>query len=85
MTNTSKKAVENVSLETTIKSLENLVEQLENEGTSLEDSLTAFEVGIELTRKAQQALSEAEQKVRLLLEDNDIPEDVVTDSSDDRK
>ena len=73
MTSQSKKAADSSTFESTIESLESLVEKLENQETSLEDSLAAFETGIGLTRKAQAALSEAEQKVRLLLESNGEP------------
>lgn len=37
---------------------------------SLEASLAAFEAGVKLTRECQQALTEAEQKVSLLMEKN---------------
>ena len=50
--------------------LETLVERLENGELSLEDSLSAFEQGIGLTRDCQAALSQAEQKVQILLERN---------------
>ncbi|MFB0950103.1 MAG: exodeoxyribonuclease VII small subunit [Halioglobus sp.] len=46
---------------------------LEDEQSSLEDSFNAFELGIKLIRQAQQTLIEAEQKVKLLLEDNGEP------------
>ncbi len=41
---------------------------MEKGDLSLEDSLKHFERGISLTRTCQQALSEAEQKVSVLLE-----------------
>ena len=50
--------------------LQTLVERLENGELSLEDSLSAFEQGIGLTRDCQAALSQAEQKVQILLERN---------------
>lgn len=50
--------------------LEQLVVRMENGDLSLEDSLRAFEQGIGLTRQCQQALSAAEQRVQLLLEQN---------------
>ena len=37
---------------------------------SLEESLKTFEEGIKLTRECQQALVKAEQKVKLLIEEN---------------
>jgi exodeoxyribonuclease VII small subunit len=48
--------------------LQTLVERLENGELSLEDSLSAFEQGIRLTRECQDALTQAEQKVQMLLE-----------------
>ncbi|MCK0537458.1 exodeoxyribonuclease VII small subunit [Alcanivorax quisquiliarum] len=55
-------------LEEALATLESLVERMESGDLSLEDSLKAFEDGIRLTRECQQALQQAEQKVRILLE-----------------
>lgn len=49
-----------------MKELETLVETLEQGELSLEESLQAFERGATLTRICQQALEEAEQKVKIL-------------------
>ncbi|MEH6501255.1 MAG: exodeoxyribonuclease VII small subunit [Pseudoalteromonas distincta] len=57
-----------VDFEQSLGDLQKLVEQLESGELSLEDSLTAFEQGVSLTRDCQQALSQAEQKVQLLVE-----------------
>lgn len=54
--------------EQSLADLQQLVERLESGELSLEDSLSCFEQGIRLTRECQSALSQAEQKVRLLLE-----------------
>ena len=54
--------------------LENLVESLEKGDLSLEESLKSFERGVELTRSCQQALDEAEQKVRILSSDSEQAE-----------
>ena len=54
--------------EQSLADLQALVERLESGELSLEDSLTAFEQGIGLTRECQAALSQAEQKVQILLE-----------------
>lgn len=54
--------------EQALTELESLVEQMEQGEMGLEDSLKAFERGIVLTRTCQQALQEAEQKVRVLME-----------------
>ncbi|MBP8171124.1 MAG: exodeoxyribonuclease VII small subunit [Pseudomonas sp.] len=56
--------------EQSLADLQILVERLENGELSLEDSLSAFEQGIGLTRDCQAALSQAEQKVQILLERN---------------
>lgn len=41
---------------------------MEGGDLTLEDALKDFERGITLTRECQQALAEAEQKVRILME-----------------
>ena len=56
--------------EQSLADLQTLVERLENGELSLEDSLSAFEQGIGLTGDCQAALSQAEQKVQILLERN---------------
>lgn len=53
----------------TLTELEALVERMEQGELSLEDSLAAFEQGIRLSRRAQQALTEAEQTVQKLLDE----------------
>jgi exodeoxyribonuclease VII small subunit len=63
----SKKAPD---FEQALEQLEELVEDMENGELSLEESLKAFEQGIKLTRDCQSALSQAEQKVQLLQEQN---------------
>ena len=59
-----------LDFEQSLTDLQSLVERLENGELSLEDSLSAFEQGIGLTRDCQAALSQAEQKVQILLERN---------------
>ena len=58
------------NFENTLDALEALVEQLESGDLSLEAALGAFEQGIALTRKCQKVLSVAEQRVRVLLEED---------------
>jgi exodeoxyribonuclease VII small subunit len=60
-----------IDFEKALADLEQQVHLLESGELSLEDSLKAFEAGIRLTRECQQALTEAEQKVQLLLEKSD--------------
>ncbi|QDW65764.1 exodeoxyribonuclease VII small subunit [Luteimonas granuli] len=52
--------------ETSLDALEQLVEKMEHGDMSLEDSLAAYERGVGLYRRCQQALEEAELRVRLL-------------------
>ncbi len=59
-----------LDFEASLTQLETLVEKLENSEFTLEQSLQAFESGVKLTRQCQQALSDAEQKVQLLIEEN---------------
>lgn len=47
--------------------LEAVVARLEQGDVPLEEALAAFERGVTLTRACQQALTEAEQKVEILL------------------
>ena len=56
------------NFEKSLAELEKLVETMENGEISLEESLKHFENGISLTRACQQALEEAEQKVKILME-----------------
>ncbi|MEY1661065.1 exodeoxyribonuclease VII small subunit [Isoalcanivorax beigongshangi] len=56
-----------LQLEQALATLDTLVERMESGELSLEESLKAFEEGIRLTRECQQALQQAEQKVRILL------------------
>lgn len=60
-----------INFEKTFTELEELVNKMEEGDLSLEESLKCFERGMVLTKKCQQALIEAEQKVRILLKKND--------------
>jgi len=61
----------NIDFGVALAELEALVEKMEDGNISLEESLKYFERGIALTRTCQKALTEAEQKVQILLEKND--------------
>jgi exodeoxyribonuclease VII small subunit len=56
--------------EQSLATLESLVERMESGELSLEESLSAFEQGIQLTKSCQQALRDAEQRVKILIEQN---------------
>ncbi|MEM7304799.1 MAG: exodeoxyribonuclease VII small subunit [Pseudomonadota bacterium] len=58
------------NFEKSLAELETLVEKMEAGDLSLEESIKHFERGIVLTKNCQQALTEAEQKVQVLLEKN---------------
>ena len=53
-----------------VQRLQALVEQLEGGGLSLEDSLEKFAEGIQLVRKGEKLLSEAEKRIEQLLSDD---------------
>jgi len=52
-----------------LEQLQQIVEQLEDAELPLEESLAAFERGVELSRRGQRILDEAERKVEVLLRD----------------
>lgn len=54
--------------ERALQELERLVKHMEDGELSLEESLKTFERGVHLSRVCQQALEEAEQRVRVLTE-----------------
>lgn len=58
------------NFEKALQELEDLVEKMESGNLSLEESLKYFERGVTLTRNCQQALTEAEQKVQILMTQN---------------
>ncbi|GAA4351084.1 exodeoxyribonuclease VII small subunit [Kangiella taiwanensis] len=65
------KQASKTNFETQLSELESIVEQLESGELPLEDALKVFEKGVKLSRQCQQMLSEAEQKVTILM-DNDL-------------
>ena len=67
---TKKKAV---SLEDTFSKLEAIASTLEGDAVNLEVALSAFEEGIQLSREAQKTLLAAEQKVQLLVNEDNEP------------
>lgn len=57
--------------EENLSELETIVAQLESNQLSLEDALKAFEKGVKLSQDCQSVLTQAEQKVQILLERHD--------------
>ncbi|ELA9799894.1 exodeoxyribonuclease VII small subunit [Vibrio parahaemolyticus] len=65
------KKPENMTFEATIEELDSLVDQLENGDLALDDALRKFERGIALARAGQTKLSDAEQRLSILLSEDD--------------
>ena len=57
-----------IDFEKNLGALEDIVHTLEDGELSLEASLNAFEKGVLLTRECQTALTEAEQRVQMLVQ-----------------
>lgn len=57
-----------VNFEVSLQKLEKIIERLENGDISLEDSVKSFEEGIGLVKECQKQLSQAELKVKKLLD-----------------
>jgi len=62
------KKTTSIDFEKSLEKLNTLVEKMEEGNLSLEASLKSFEEGIALIRQCQEALSTAEQKVKILTE-----------------
>jgi exodeoxyribonuclease VII small subunit len=59
----------NLKIEPALTRLEEIVRQLENEQISLEESLELFEEGVKLADSLQKRLSEAQLRVKKILEE----------------
>ncbi|MFK8076178.1 MAG: exodeoxyribonuclease VII small subunit [Granulosicoccus sp.] len=66
----SRKIPKSTKFEDALGELESIVTSLESGEQSLEASLEQFERGVSLSRFCQQSLTEAEQKVKILLENS---------------
>jgi len=60
-----------LDFEQAYKELESIVERMERGEQALEDSLGDFERGVALMKRCHSVLKEAEQKVEVLVKDND--------------
>lgn len=61
---------QSISFENALSELESIVTRLESGELPLEDALNEFERGVQLARQGQQKLQQAEQRVQILLNDN---------------
>ena len=77
------KKPENLSFEAAIEELDSVVTQLESGDLPLEDALKKFERGIALARAGQEKLTDAEQRVDILLQADDNAELTPFDINDD--
>ena len=59
------------SFETALTELEQIVNSLESGSLPLEEALNEFERGVQLARQGQTKLQQAEQRVQILLADNE--------------
>ena len=67
---------ENINFELALSQLEKIVLKLEDDNINLEDSVKSFEQGIELVKKCQKQLKDAELKVSKLLDDGTAAEEI---------
>ncbi|KID58062.1 exodeoxyribonuclease VII small subunit [Pseudoalteromonas luteoviolacea] len=61
------KKPENMSFEEAVNELESIVQEMEHGELTLEQSLKQFERGVKLAQASNQKLQQAEQKVNILL------------------
>ena len=78
----ARKIPKSTKFEVALAELESIVQKLEDGDQSLDMSLEQFERGVSLSRFCQQSLSEAEQKVKILLEEDGEEEFHSFDNSD---
>lgn len=65
----------NMTFESAMEELDQLVQKMEGQNLNLQDALAHFERGITLTRFCQDALQNAEQKVKVLSDSLDSSQD----------
>ena len=60
--------MEEMSFEQAMKNLEQIAQELESGNLNLEESLAKFEEGMQLSKKCNEILENAEKKITILLE-----------------
>ncbi|GAA0820523.1 exodeoxyribonuclease VII small subunit [Colwellia sp. D2M02] len=80
----AKKKLENLSFEESLNELDTIVQSLEQGELSLEESMALFERGLNLSKVSQDKLQTAEQKVKILLTQNETAPLANYDSSTDQ-
>lgn len=79
---TTRKKADDFNFEKSLDQLNKLVEKMEQGDLPLEKSLQYFEQGVALIRNCQKALTEAEQKVEILMQNQNASELKPYDSDD---
>ena len=66
----NKKIKSNLStFEKDLKSMQSILEEIESKDLSLEEVIEKYKLGVELSKKCQKALEEAEQKIKQVTDD----------------
>lgn len=71
MSKNTNKNLNNKDFETSIKDLEKIISKMELGKLSLSDSLSSFEEGVALTNHCQELLTNAQQKVEILMDEQE--------------
>ena len=79
----AKKKIENMSFEEAVSELETIVNELERGDLPLEESMTLFERGLKLSQCSQTKLTDAEQKIEILI--NQMNQQTLIDFQDSGK
>ena len=58
------------TFENNLNQLAEIIEKMEQQDVGLEESLKLYEQGIQLTRKCQKIIDDAEKKIEQLMDDN---------------
>jgi exodeoxyribonuclease VII small subunit len=70
----SMKEISKLTFEEALQRLGTIIETMEQAEPSLDESLRHFEEGMELTRHCRKLLTEAEQKVEMILQNGELVE-----------
>tara|TARA_X000001036_G_scaffold412280_1_gene425653 strand:+ start:230 stop:448 length:219 start_codon:yes stop_codon:yes gene_type:complete len=62
----------NINIEDAFSQLSDIVNEIEQDNLSLDETMDLFEKGMLLTKVCQEKLKKAEQKVKVLLDNNKI-------------
>jgi len=66
----NKKLKSNLStFEKDLKSMQSILEEIESKDLSLDEVIQKYKLGVELSKKCQKALEEAEQKIKQVTDD----------------